>query len=159
MSGERAPPPICRIGSLYRRAVAVAYVLEMAYDILELIANPALALTPTTTVHSGVVRVGHNARIQVWRSNEPATEFGFYPPDMPPLAEGVPAPLIWAEAQVMWFVPGTQSSGHFPIGVERISAAYTPDPRGGPARWLLVSGAAHASAGLRLAYRITVQGQ
>ncbi|WP_049575653.1 hypothetical protein [Nonomuraea sp. SBT364] len=129
----------------------------MPYEILELTAHPALVLTPTTTVYSGVVRVGHNARIQMWRSNEPATEFSFYPPDVPALGEGAAAPLVWAEAQVMWFVPGTQSSGHFPIGVEWVSAAYTADPRGGPARWLLVSGAAHASAGLRLAYRVTVQ--
>lgn len=130
----------------------------MAYEILELTPNPALTLTPTTTVYSGVVRVGQTSRIQVFRSDEPATEFGFYPPDVPALQDGAPPPRIWAEAQVMWFVPGTQSSGHFPIGVERIAAAYTPDPRGGPAHWLLVNGAAHTSAGLRLGYRITIQG-
>lgn len=135
----------------------MSYGRDVPYEVLELAPQPPLSLTPTTIVYSGVVRIGQNSRIQVYRSNEPATEFGFYPPDVPALPEGAPPPQVWAEAQVMWFVPGTQSSGHFPIGVERVHAGYVPDPRGGPMRWLLVSGAAHASAGLRLAYRITIQ--
>ncbi|WP_327090019.1 hypothetical protein OIE66_05210 [Nonomuraea sp. NBC_01738] len=129
----------------------------MSYDILGLTPNAPLVLTPGTTVYSGVVRIGQNARVQVFRSDEPARDFGFYPPDVPPLEDAAPAPRVWVEAQVMWFVPGTQSSGRFPVGVERISAAYTPDPRGSGARWLLVTGAAHAASGLQLAYRVTLQ--
>lgn len=133
------------------------YVPRVAYEILELTANPALVLTPATTVYSGIVRIGHKTRVLMIRSGAPATDFGFYPPEIPPLTEGEGTPKIWVEAQVTWFIPAGGTGGRFPVGVEWIAASYTPDPRGGMDRWLLINGAAHANAGLRLAYRVTMQ--
>jgi hypothetical protein len=59
---------------------------------------------------------------------------------------------------------GAPDGGHLggplrPIrpGIQQVTAAYLPDPRGGTSRWLHLGGMAHAPIPFRIAYRVTVQ--
>ena len=128
----------------------------MAYEILELSTQPPLALTPTTTVFTGIARIGRTGTVVV-SSTAAAEEFGFFLPDAPPLAEGEPEPRVWVEAGLTWGVPVPSNSAAFPIGIDRIGTAYLPDPRGGAVRWLNVSGTAFANRSIRIGYRVTIQ--
>lgn len=128
----------------------------MAFDILEVVPQPVLQLAPGVAVHTGTVRVGRASGMVVLRSGGPPEEFGFFLPDIAPLAEDAPEPRLWAEAFLMVAVPAS-TSGIFPLGVEQARAAYLPDPRGGGQRWLHFGGLAHAASGIRLGYRITEQ--
>lgn len=124
----------------------------MTYAVLETIPNPPLSLTPTTTVFSGTVKLGRQGLSYAMRG-EPAQEFGFFVPDAPPLDAAAGPPTIWAEAYLMHLMV---TNNRQEIGVERVSAGYLPDPRGGTARWLHCGGLVHAPFPLRLGYRVTV---
>jgi len=124
----------------------------MTYAVLETVPNPPLPLTPTTTVFSGTVKLGRQG-ISYAKKDEPAQEFGFFVPDAPPLDAAAGLPSTWAEAYLMHLiVTNTRQE----IGVERVSAGYLPDPRGGTARWLHCAGLVHAPFPIRLGYRVTV---
>jgi len=127
----------------------------MAYEILESSGRPPLILTPTTTVYSGSFRVGPRGRVVVQVRGADAEPFTFWLPDAPPLSPGEPEPGVWAEAFLVQAVI-TGDSG-FPVGVRGVSVGFAPDPRGGPARWLLLQGGAFATGGLVVGYRVTVQ--
>ncbi|NUT36398.1 MAG: hypothetical protein HOV79_25360 [Hamadaea sp.] len=128
----------------------------MAFDILEVVPHPLLQLAPGIVVHTGTVRIGRASGMVVLRSGGPPEEFGFFLPDVAPLAEGAAEPRLWAEAYLMVAVQAG-TSGIYPIGVEQARAAYLPDPRGGGQRWLHLGGLAHAASGVRVGYRITEQ--
>lgn len=115
---------------------------------------PPLRLTPSCTIHTGIVRLAMTGKFfQSHRA--PADEFGVFVPDVAPLVDSASEPRVWAEA----FVMSTSSSpaGGFPFGVEYVRAAYLTDPRGGTDRWLHLGGAAYIGKGTSLGYRITVQ--
>jgi hypothetical protein len=84
-------------------------------------------------------------------------EFGLFLPEVPPLDGEADLPTVWAEAYLMTLLvvghPGTK----FEVGVDSVTASYQPDPRGGSARWLFLSGMANAPVPIRLGYRVTVQ--
>lgn len=124
----------------------------MTYAVLETVPNPPLPLTSTTTVFSGTVKLGRQG-ISYAKKGEPAEEFGFFIPDALPLDAAAGLPSTWAEVHLMHLmVTNTRQE----IGVERVSAGYLPDPRGGTARWLHCSGLVHAPFPIRLGYRVTV---
>lgn len=125
----------------------------MPIDILEMTAHPPLRFTPTTTLHSGTFRVGQSGPRMIM-SGSTGQEFGFFVPEVPPLDETVEPPSIWPEVYLM---VSTVMQPSYEVGVERVNAAYLPDPRGGTARWLHCGGIAYAPYPVRLGYRITVQ--
>jgi hypothetical protein len=124
----------------------------MTYAILEATPNPLLHLTPTTTVFTGTVKLGRQGASYAMRG-QPAQEFSFFVPDAPPLDEAADPPPVWAEAHLMHMMT---TNTRQEIGVDQVTAAYLPDPRGGTARWLHCSGLAHAPFNIRIGYRITV---
>lgn len=125
----------------------------MSYDILELQAQPPLVLTPTTTVYTGTVRLGQQGARFV-QSGQAGQEFGFFVPEVPPLAEAAEPPAVWPEVYV---VLATFMQPSYELGVDRVVAAFLPDPRGGSARWLHCGGMAYAPYPVVIGYRITVQ--
>ncbi|MEV0296391.1 hypothetical protein [Nocardia sp. NPDC050710] len=125
----------------------------MAFQ-LELQPAPPLQLTPECLVYTGTARMFVTG-IMVQSSGAPGEQFGFFLPDAPPLPDGAAEPRLWAEAALMTGI-ATSTSGTFPFGVERVHAAYLPDPRGGGNRWLNLSGTAHVGREIRLGYRVTV---
>jgi hypothetical protein len=54
-------------------------------------------------------------------------------------------------------VISTAHSARYDLGIQQVTAAYLPDPRGGTSRWLHLGGMAHAPIPFRIAYRVTVQ--
>jgi hypothetical protein len=124
----------------------------MTLGILEVAPHPPLPLTSTTTVFSGTARLGKEGMAYVVRGQVPE-EFGFFIPDAPPLDEAAPVPRVLAEAHLMFL---DIIDARYQTGVDRVTAAYLPDPRGGPARWLHCSGTACAARPIRIGYRITV---
>ncbi|MFD3704738.1 hypothetical protein ACFWUP_16500 [Nocardia sp. NPDC058658] len=116
--------------------------------------TPPLQLTPSCTIHTGTVRLTTTGKFfQSLRA--PADEFGVFVPDVAPLLDTAAEPRIWAEAHVMCTMSAPASG--YPSGVDHVRAAYLPDPRGGPARWLHLGGAVFNPKGMTLSYRITVQ--
>lgn len=124
----------------------------MTYAVLEAIPYPPLRLTPTTTVFSGTVRLGREGAGFVVRG-QPPEDFGFFVPETPPLEGAGEAPQVWAEMYLMYL---DIIDARYQLGVDRVSAGYLPDPRGGAARWLHCSGMASAARPIRAGYRITV---
>lgn len=124
----------------------------MTYAVLEAVPNPPLRLTPTTTVFSGTVRLGKEGAGFVVRGQAPE-DFGFFVPDTPPLDGAGQAPQVWAEMHLMFL---DIIDARYQLGVDRVTAGYLPDPRGGTARWLHCSGTASAARPIRAGYRITV---
>jgi hypothetical protein len=124
----------------------------MTLAILELIPNTPLPLTPTTTVFSGTVRLGKEGLSAVVRG-QPPDDFGFFIPDAPPLDEAAEAPPVLAELHLMFL---DLIDARYQLGVDQVTAAYLPDPRGGTARWLHCGGRASAARPIRIGYRVTV---
>jgi hypothetical protein len=122
----------------------------MTHAILEVAPNLPMPFSPTTTVYSGTVRLGGTTSVARDRTPE---DFGFFIPDAPPLDEAAEAPQVWAEVNLMLL---EILNTHHHTGVDQVTAAYLPDPRGGTARWLHCGGTAFAPCPLRIAYRITV---
>lgn len=123
----------------------------MTYAVLEAVPSPSLRLTSTTTVFSGTVRLGKEEKVFVVRG-QPPEGFGFFVPDAPPLDGTGEAPQVWAEMHLMFLdIIDVRY-----VGVDRVTAGYLPDPRGGTARWLHCSGMASAPHPIRVGYRITV---
>jgi hypothetical protein len=122
-------------------------------EILELKAQPPLVLTPTTTVYNGMFRVGQRGP-RMMTSGGAGQQFGFFVPEVPPLDETDEPPAAWPE---VYLVLATVMQPSYDLGIEEVTAAYLPDPRGGTARWLHCGGMAHAPYPVRLGYRITVQ--
>lgn len=115
--------------------------------------NPQLQVSPTTTVYSGTVRLGNEGGLGISRAGQPPTEYGFFVPDAPPWNETAEPPQVWAEAHLMLL---RMVDTRFEMGVERATAGYLPDPRGGSARWLHCGVLAYAPFPIRVGYRITV---
>jgi hypothetical protein len=114
-----------------------------------------LALTPAVTVFTGTARLGQDGLAMV-RRGEPPQDFGFFLPDAQPLEEAAEPPQAWAEAHLM-VILSTSHSARYTLGVEQVTAAYLPDPRGGAARWLHLGGMAYAPIPFRIGYRVTAQ--
>jgi hypothetical protein len=127
----------------------------MALEVSELVPNAVVRLGASVTVHSGTVLVGGTGGVIIVRTEAPPDDFGFFVPDAAPLSEGETEPQVVAEAYLMRLTLVGTSSRHMQ-GIDRVAAAYLPDPRGGTARWLHLSGAAHAAAAIRIAYRVTL---
>lgn len=125
----------------------------MTYQVSELFANPVLEVG-SLTVHSGTARVARPGVAMV-RSGEPAQPFAFFLPDAKPLDEAAAGPdRVLAEAWLM--VCRSHGSGNV-MGVEQVGASYVPDPRGGTARWLQLTGTAHAGFGIKIGYRVMLE--
>lgn len=120
---------------------------------MEVSAHPQLQLSPTTTVYSGTVRLGSDGAVIVSRAGKPPEEYGFFIPDAPPWNETAEPPHAWAEAHLMLL---RMIDTRFEMGVERATAGYLADPRGGHARWLHCSVLAYAPFPIRVGYRVTV---
>ncbi|WP_020524457.1 hypothetical protein [Catelliglobosispora koreensis] len=128
----------------------------MAIQVAEVTPNAVLSLGTAVTVHSGTAQLGGSqGAVVVVRSGGAPEEFGFYVPDATPLAEGEAEPVAVAEVSLMALTSLGTSTLHVQ-GVDRVTAAFVPDPRGGTARWLYLSGAAHAAAAMRIGYRVTL---
>ncbi|GAB2658218.1 hypothetical protein [Nocardia goodfellowii] len=123
---------------------------------LELHSAPPLRLSPECVVYSGHARLFRTAMVMIQTSSAPGEQFGFFLPEVPALTAGTAEPQLWAEASLMTAI-ATSTSGSFPFGVEKVHAAYVPDPRGGSDRWLNLSGTAHIGREIRIGYRVTVQ--
>ncbi|WP_194818724.1 hypothetical protein [Nocardia sp. XZ_19_385] len=123
---------------------------------LELQSAPALRLSPECLVYTGTARLFRTGVVMIQSSGAPGEQFGFFLPDVPPLTEHAAEPGLWAEVSLMTAI-ATSTSGSFPFGVEKVHAAYVPDPRGGGNRWLNLSGTAHIGREIRIGYRVTVQ--
>jgi hypothetical protein len=124
----------------------------MTLAILEITPYPLLRLTPVTTVFNGTARLGKEGMPYVVRGQAPQ-EFGFFIPDAPPLDDVAEPPQVLAEMYLMFL---DIIDARYQIGVERVAAAYLPDPRGGSVRWLHCGGMASAPRPIRIGYRITV---
>jgi hypothetical protein len=125
----------------------------VTFEILELNAHPPLVLTPMTTAYGGTLRVGQQGPRMI-TSGSTGREFGFFVPEVPPLDETLEPPATWAEVYLML---ATVMQPSYELGIDRVTAAYLPDPRGGTARWLHCGGLTHAPYPVLLGYRITVQ--
>lgn len=124
----------------------------MPLAILELTPHPPLPFTPTTTVYTGTVRLGKQGMSAVVRG-QPPEEFGFFIPNAPPLDEAAEAPRVLAELHLMSL---DIIDARYQLGVDQVTAAYLPDPRGGAVRWLHCGGTASAARPIRIGYRVTV---
>jgi hypothetical protein len=125
----------------------------VTFEILQLNPHPPLVLTPTTTVYSGTLRIGQQGP-RMMMSGSTGQEFGFFLPEVPPLDETFEPPATWPEVYLML---ATVMQPSYELGMDGVTAAYLPDPRGGTARWLHCSGIVHAPYPVLLGYRITVQ--
>lgn len=123
----------------------------MAYDASVLTMNPIITIG-STSIYSGVARVGQPGMVV---AGAPAEQFGFWVPEAPPLEDPAAIAGLVADAWLMGFTP--KSNMRQPIGVEQVRADYLPDPRGGPSRWLHLSGTAYAANGITIGFRITAQ--
>lgn len=126
----------------------------MTHEVLEVTANPPLELTAATTVYTGTVRLGRQGAMHLVVRGQPLEEFGFFVPEAPPLADAAEQPAVWAEVNLMF---ASIIDARYEMGVDRVTAGYLADPRGGTARWLHCGGMAHAPTPIRISYRITVQ--
>jgi hypothetical protein len=133
------------------RSRRVRYYLDVTDPVLEVATNPRLQVPPATTLYSGTVRLGGADTIS--RAGQPPKEYGFFVPDAPPWDRTTEPPQAWAEAHLMLL---RMVDTRFEMGVERATAGYLADPRGGTARWLHCSVLAHAPFPIRIGYRVTV---
>lgn len=106
-------------------------------------------------LYSGRVMIRRPGTPMVKRG-EPAQPFGFFVPDVPPLAPDDPVPTVVPEA---WLMCCRSSNNGNTIGIEEFGAVFQPDPRGGTAQWLEVSGTAHAGFPISVGYRVLVVSQ
>jgi hypothetical protein len=126
-------------------------------NVSDVVAHPPLVLSPTTTVYTGTVRLGSGGVAVVVRGQQSGQQFGFFLPETTPLAEGAATPTLRAEAYLTSLVMVGAPGARFDLGVDQVVASYQPDPRGGSARWLHLSGVVSAPLQLQLGYRVTVQ--
>lgn len=123
----------------------------MTDAVSEVTANPQVHVSSTTIQYSGTVRLGREDPFS--RAGQPPQEYSFFIPDAPPWDEPAESPQAWAEAHLMLL---RMVDTRFEMGVERVTAGYVADPRGGTARWLHCTVLAYAPFPIRIGYRVTV---
>lgn len=126
----------------------------MTHEITQIQPSPTVRLAPTVVVYSGRVVVGTGSTVMV-RKNAAAEPFAFFVPESAPLSPGEAEPSLCVEASLMFVHPVAASNQSFPAGLERVTAAFRPDPRGGEHRWLSLEGDLHAARGIVFGYRVT----
>lgn len=131
-------------------------VSHMAYSVSDLRAHPPLTLSATATVFTGTAKLGSDGTAVVMRG-QAGQPFGFFLPGTTPLEEGADVPAVWAEAYLIAVVMIGHPGMRVDVGVDQVAATFQPDPRGGTACWLHLSGVASAPLPLRIGYRVTVQ--
>jgi hypothetical protein len=104
-------------------------------------------------MYSGTVRLGDTSGVAVSRAGKPPEEYGFFVPDAPPWDGVGESPSAWAEAHLMVL---RMVDTRFEMGVDRVTAGYLPDPRGGTAHWLHCGALAYAPFPMRIGYRVIV---
>lgn len=124
----------------------------MTLEVDPVLPNAPVALAGAT-IYSGRVVIKRPGVAMV-KKGEPAAPFGFFVPGVPPLEADGPMPT--AVIPEAWLMLCRAANTGNVIGIEHLIADYQADPRGGTARWLALSGTAHAGFPITVGYRVVV---